>query len=299
MKKTLKWVGIVIGSLLLIAAIVAFVLVSKFNSRLEKKHEIVVEKLTIPSDSASIARGKRWLPLCQSCHGEALQGKLFFDDPTIGTIYSPNLTAGVGGIANKYKDEDWIRSLRHGVNPEGHALFVMPSNDFANYSKEDLTDLIAYLKKIPPVDNPRPANRLPAFTKILMQLGAFGDVLSTEVIDHKAPFPPHLEPAATPAYGKYLVDVIGCKTCHGPEFNGGKSPDPNSPPVPNITSAGNIGKWKAEDFLTTMRMGVTPEKHALNDTFMSWKHLGQFSDRDLTAIYAFLRSVPKKETPKD
>ncbi|MBS3913935.1 MAG: c-type cytochrome [Bacteroidetes bacterium] len=298
MKKALKWIGIILGSLIVIVFIVAYVLISRWDSRTEKKYDIAVEKLTIPGDSMNIARGKRWLPLCQSCHGEALQGKVFFDDPKIGTIYSPNLTAGNGGIGNKYKDEDWIRSLRHGVNPEGRPLVIMPSKDFHHFSKEDLVDLIAYLKKIPPVDNIKGQNRIPAFTKILMQLGAFGEIISAEILDHKAEF--QIAPADGPTaeYGKYLVQLVNCQECHGKEYNGGKSPDPNSPLGPNITAGGNIGKWSSEQFMKTLRTGTTPEGKVLNDTFMPWKHIGQMPDDYLTGIHAYLHSLPKKETAK-
>lgn len=297
MKKLLKWIGIVLGILLVGVAITVFVLVNTFNNRMEKIWDVEVENLTIPSDSASIAAGQHFIPYCQSCHGEALEGKVFFEDPKIGKIYSPNLTKGEGGIGGTYTDKDWIRALRHGINPKGLSLMVMPSKDIHHMSEKDLVNLIAYLKTIPAVDNSKGANVLPMFTKILMQLGAFGVIYSSEVIDHKAAFSPEVKQGETKEYGEYIVNIIECRTCHGTDFAGGKSPDPNSPIVPNITPKGNIGKWKDVDFVSTMRTGITPENKTLNDTFMPWKHVGQMPESDLKAMYLYLKSLPPKDTP--
>lgn len=290
MKKLLKWLGILLGILLLVGAISAFVMVSKFNSRMNHLYEVPVESLNIPSDSASIAQGSQFIPFCQSCHGEALQGKVFFTDPKIGTIFSPNLTSGEGGVGKYYKDQDWIRSLRHGINPAGKALFVMPSANLNHLDEHDLACLIAHLKTLPPVDGEKGTNRIPTFTKLLMQMGAFGEVFAAEIIDHNAAFKKAPSREESAAYGEYIVNVTECKTCHQPDLKGGKSPDPNSPPVPNITNSGVCGKWGKEGFIQTMRTGITPENKILNDSFMPWKHIGQLSDADLGAIQAYLRT---------
>ena len=171
----------------------------------------------------------------------------------------------------------------------------MPSKSLNHLSEKDLVNLIAYLKTIPAIDNTKGGNVLPAFTKILMQLGAFGEVFSSEVIDHKAPFKEAPIASNNKEYGEYLVNVIDCSTCHGPDHVGGKSPDPNSPMVPNITSSGNLGKWSHEQFISTFRTGVTPENKKMDNKFMPWMHIGQFSDSDLTAIHNYLKSL--KGTP--
>jgi mono/diheme cytochrome c family protein len=291
MKKILKWAGIILLSLVLIGLFAAFIILGKFNSRKEKSYTIAIKAASIPTDSASIARGMHFVPICQSCHGEALEGKVFFEDPKIGKIYSPNLTRGNGGVGAYYTDEDWIKAIRHGINPKGNPLLIMPSSDFAAMSQQDLFDLIAYLKQAPPVDNSKGENVLPPFTKALLQLGAFGTAFHTEVIDHQAPYPSAPTTAVSKEYGAYLLEITGCKACHGPLMHGGESPDPNSPPVPNITSKGVIKTWSSEQFAITMKTGITPENKSLNDQFMPWKHIGQLPEQDLKAIYTYLMSL--------
>jgi hypothetical protein len=129
MKKILRWAGISLLILILLTLVSAIIILDRYNSRKEKVYTIAVPAPQIPADSTSIARGMHFVPVCQSCHGEALEGKVFFEDPEIGKIYSPNLTRGKGGVGSNYSDKDWIRAIRHGINPKGNALLIMPSTD--------------------------------------------------------------------------------------------------------------------------------------------------------------------------
>jgi hypothetical protein len=67
---------------------------------------------------------------CRECHGDNLQGDVLSDDPVFGKIMPPNLTSGRGGIGTAYDDVDWVRSILHGVRPDGKPLFLMPSHEF-------------------------------------------------------------------------------------------------------------------------------------------------------------------------
>lgn len=290
MKKVLKWLGIILGSVIVIAAISVVVIVIRFNNRMNKDYVIAEKAPTIPTDSASIAKGKQFTPFCQACHGDAFQGKVFFTDPQIGTIYSPNLTRGVGGVGRTYTNEDWFRSIRHGVNPKGKPLFVMPSGFLNKLSENDLACLIAYIKQVPPVDNAKGKNIIPVFTKILMQLDQFGEVFAAETIDHSAPYVKAPERAPNKEYGEYLVNIMECKNCHSENLTGGKSPDPNSPQVPNISKTSKTASWSKSEFIATLRTGITPDKRTLNDTFMAWRYYGQLEDNDLIALHEYVKN---------
>lgn len=298
MKKFIKWTGIIVGSLLLLAVIAISSVILRFNSKLNKIRKIEIAEIKIPTDSISIERGKHFANLCQECHGPALAGKVFFEDPKIGKIYSANLTAGEGGVGKYYKTNDWVRAIRHGVNPEGKPLLVMPAKDYQYMSEADLASVIAYLNTITPVNNPKGANDIPLLTKFIMGVGGFGDIISAEHVNHSAPFPQSPAPSDKAEYGKYLVDISGCRTCHQNDLNGGKSPDPNSPPVPNLTMAGNLKNWTADDFVKTMKTGVTPEKINMQSRYMPWPYYGQLNAEELTAVFNYLKSIPALENPK-
>ena len=296
--KVLKWIGIILGSLIVLIAVVVLILVLVANGKLNKTYEVTPTALTIPSDSASIARGAHLADvLCKECHGGALEGMHFFDDMPLGIIYSPNLTSGEGGVGATYTDEDWVRSIRHGVNPDGVGLFVMPSKDYHNMGSEDLGSLIAYMKTIQPMDNTEREKKLGLLGKILLATGAFGDdVIGAAVIDHEAGFSTPPPAGVTPDYGGYLVAITGCTTCHQSNLGGGASPDPNSPVVPNITSGGNLGNWSEAQFVETIRTGKTPEGLEMQDKHMPWPAYARYTDDELKAMYSYLQSVPAVES---
>ena len=58
MKKFLKWLGIVLGALLGLIVIVLVVVYFKGSTALSRAHDVVPESVTIPTDAASMARGK-------------------------------------------------------------------------------------------------------------------------------------------------------------------------------------------------------------------------------------------------
>ena len=296
MKTFLKWAGIVLGTLLLIVAIAVAYLNISAQNRLARHYDIAPRPVAVPADSASVAEGRKWVSsLCVSCHGENLAGSKFFDTPELGTICSANLSPGLGGKGGKYTDADWVRAIRHGVSQSGRPLLGMPAENFQYLSDEHLGQIIAYLKTLPPVDQQWPAARTTLFCNVLFALGAFGEnALPAESIDHASPA--HYAPplAATAEYGKYIVQVGGCRTCHGPQLNGGPHPDPAGPVSPNLTPGGALPSWGAAGFVQVMRSGVTPAGKELNGQYMPWKEIGRLDDDQLQAIYAYLMAQPER-----
>jgi cytochrome c553 len=294
-KKILKWAGIVLGSLVLLLVIAALFISWQFNRQMGRTVTVEVAMIDIPSDSASIASGSKWAALCKSCHGEDLGGKVMFDDPKIATITAHNLTSGKGGIGSDFSDEDWLRALRHGVGKDGRPLFVMPANETALYDKQDLANLIAYLKSVPPVDNEVKGIKTTFMARILAMMGAFGQLFAYDAIDHESGYATAPERGVTVEYGRYMVDVSGCRACHGENLNGSDKGEPGSPPAPNLTPGGNPGKWTEADFLQAVMHGRTPEGKALAPEFMPWQAYGAFPEDNMQAIWAFLQSLEPKE----
>lgn len=286
-KKIFKWIGIVLGSLLVLAAVVAGILYANGSARLAKRYEIRVEPVAIPDDRESIERGRKWAAvLCTDCHGMDFSGKALVDDPAIGFIPAPNLTSGPGGAGTSFTDADWIQVLRHGIDPnEGRALIAMPSMNYFYLSDRDLGEIIAYLKTIPPVDHDMGEPRISFLGKVLLAAGGFGkDILPAETIQHDGQRPQLIEPGLDVEYGGYLVRVIGCRDCHGEDLTGGKSPEPGAPYAPDITSTGTMGIWSKETFINSVR--------TWNGTAMPWLLLKPLDDWELEAIYLYLQSQP-------
>jgi mono/diheme cytochrome c family protein len=295
LKKVLKWIGIVLGSLIGLLALALVVLFVVGGAKANKKYEIPVETVYIPTDAEAIQRGEHiaTIYICTSCHTENLSGELYFAVPGMLSIPTPNLTAGAGGIGSFYTGEDWVRAIRHGVGHDGRALFIMPSNTFYYLSDEDLGTLIAYLKSVPPVDNVLLERRIELLGRLMMAVGLFPP-LAVDRIDHTAPPPAVPEPGVTVAYGQYLSRI--CTECHGANLNGAPfGPPGQEVPTPNLTPGGELAAWSEEDFFTTLRTGLTPSGRKLNEEQMPWKAFGQMTDEELHAVWLYLRSLPALE----
>ena len=102
------------------------------------------------------------------------------------------------------------------------------------------------------------------------------------------------ERAVSVEYGEYLVNTNDCHVCHGPQLNGGPFPDPTIKKIsPNLTPGGELGFWTEDQFINTVRTGVTPGGHELNPELMPWKDYQKFYDDELKAVWLYLRSLPK------
>jgi len=295
-RKILKWIGIVLGSLvglLVLAFVVLYIIGSVKWSRMHGKYDVPVETINIPTDEASIARGEHiaTLHLCRICHTEALSGQAV-SVPGLLTFGIPNLTSGAGGVGVTNADEDWVRAIRHGVGHDDRGLVMMPVRTFYYLSDEDLGALIAYLKSLPSVDNELPATDLGPVGRVMLALGQLPpDIIpNVTTIEHDAPRPVAPEPGVTVEYGEYLART--CALCHGSNFNG-QTVQLDGPPVlsTNLTPGGELRFWSEEDFITTMRTGVTPSGHQLKDE-MPWKYLGQMTDDEMKAVWLYLQSLP-------
>ena len=291
MKKFFKWTGITFGSIIVLLIIVISAIILTMNHRLSKSYTLNTRSFNIPDDSSSLARGKRLSAIhCAGCHGENFQCITILKDDAIGMINSANLTKGKGSVTLNYSDDDWIKAIRHGIDPNGRPLLVMPSKEFYYLSDNDLGSIIAYMKTVMPIDNEISKYQITMLTKVLITMGAFGKVISAEEIDHYAPRPVSPLEGVTLSYGHYMATTSGCFVCHGQNLTGGKDPNPQAPPAPDITKSGNFGKWSEEDFISVIRTGRTPEGKQLS-IFMPWKDFGKMTDMELKALYKFLKSA--------
>ncbi|TKT92590.1 c-type cytochrome [Dyadobacter frigoris] len=286
--KILKWAGILLGSIVIFVTLTYVWIYYDIERRAAKIYDVKVQKLIIPTDSASLSRGKHLAVIraCTGCHGKDFAGGYAFadDQSPIGILYSVNITSGKGGV--QYTNEDWIRTLRHGLGRDNRSLWFMPSHEIYKISNQDMASLISYVKTRPPVDKISPSKSLKPLGRILTFLGKF-PLFPAEKIDHDATYPDVVMPSITPEYGQYLA--ITCTGCHTATLKGADSHGPNEPKIPDITSTGHLGKWTAEAFITTLQTGKTPEKKQLSSA-MPWREFTYTRD-ELRAIFSYLHNL--------
>ncbi|MCL4795355.1 MAG: c-type cytochrome [Bryobacteraceae bacterium] len=219
-----------------------------------------------------------------------------------GRIFTANLTSDPETGLGQWTDGEILRAIREGVSRDGTALFnFMPYDHFAGMSDEDAHALVAYIRTLPPVrrKQPRPDLDFP---------------LNYLINDFPKPLAGPVPPPAKDdkvKYGEYLVNLALCKHCHtvfdkgapvaGREFGGGQEFRIDSRLVrsANITPDEDtgIGRWTEERFIAKfkgfaeMHAGNAPKMTQANFTLMPWLALSRLPEDELSAIYAYLRSV--------
>ena len=274
MKKFVKWTGIVLGGPFVLVAIAGLILYPLGIKKLNRTYpNLAVETVNIPTDADAIARGKHLSTIwaCTRCHGDELTGKMITNDPLsgmvplLGTISAPNLTSGKGGVATSYTDTDWIRAIRHGVMPEGTGEVLM--FNYSTMSDQDLGDLIAYLKQIPPADANYPEMSDGPILPIVAAAGLLPPAAGQ--IDHAAPRPAAPTPGATVEYGRYLSAI--CTACHGSGVGS------------------SVKNWKQAEFVQTFHTGVLSDGKQFGPT-MSSNTFREMTDTELTALWLYFTS---------
>jgi mono/diheme cytochrome c family protein len=206
-------------------------------------------------------------------------------------VVSPNITGGANSVTARYRMEDWVRTVRHGVKPDGRPVMIMPSEDYNRLTDDDLASIIAYVRQLPPVAGQRAEVRMPAEVKIRYALGMVQD--AAEKIDHARP--PSVPVAAAPsiAHGAYVANT--CINCHGPMLSGGRIPGSPAdwPPAANLTpgEGGVMARYPTpEAFAAMLRSGQRPDGSVVS-AVMPFASLGAMNDVDVQALHAYLKSV--------
>lgn len=286
-RPSLKWLGTLVSALFTVVGVSMAVLGILGVTKLRVSHARPVPTLEAAHTPEQLSRGERLAYLCVGCHSST--GDLPLDGGRenfaegIGAVYAPNLTPA--GPLKGWSDGEIVRALRQGVDRDGRALSIMPSEDYRHLSDVDAAALVAYLRTQPPVTRGLPEKQMNLIGAVLVGLGVYPSSLQEPLI---APVTSPLQ-AATPEYGRYLVDVAGCATCHGEALTGG-TPNPFVPAGPNLPVS--VAPWSEEDFIRTMRSGVTPSGRVLDPRQMPWEDLAKaFEDEELEAIHAYLKSL--------
>jgi mono/diheme cytochrome c family protein len=290
----MKIAGALLALLVLLGACACAVMVWLGERKLARTVDIRVVPVPFAKDAASLKLGKYLYESrgCAECHGPDGHGFAFIDEPGGMYVKAPNITTGPGGVVSGYGEGAWVRAIRHGVNPHGHALLVMPSEDYNRLNDNDFAALVAYVRSLPPVAGEGAVFRLPLLVRALYGAGLVKD--AAEKIDHRMPPSAVVPVAATVEHGAYVANM--CIGCHGPAFKGGPIPGapPSRPPAADLTPSPGSAMARydtADKFVEMMRSGKRPDGSAVS-TVMPFASLRNVNDTDLNAMYAYLTSLP-------
>jgi cytochrome c553 len=295
MRRVMRWIVFTVAGLAALVLVALAVVTIIVRQKQAKRWNVTPAGLVIPSDSASIARGRHLaiaITKCTNCHGEDMAGRTFLDEMPFARFSSANVTPG--GPVHNWSDADWVRAVRNGVAPDGRGLIFMPSDAYNFLSAEDLGAILAWVKQLPPVNRPAGPIEFGPIGKMLWSTGQ-AQFQQARVIDQSAPFAAAPPVGPTPEYGRYLTVVGGCTICHGTNLAGGvKEGPPGTPPSANLTPA-NLKAWTEADFFRALREGTKPDGSGINP-FMPWVLTRQMTDEEIRAVWSYLQTIPPVTT---
>ncbi|RQV95901.1 cytochrome C [bacterium] len=297
MKSLFKWLGIILGSIVVIILLFAGFIYWKSGSILNRQYEVQFHKVTVQPDSLTLARGQHLVgPLtgCVDCHGVDLSGTMLMDAMPFAVLAAPNLTSGMGGLPEDYSFEQFDLAIRHGVKRDGKGIWIMPSYHYVYLSDEDAFALYTYLKSVKPVNKQQPEFQLGPIGRMVLVMGGFPGATADMILHDKKPPAKPVE-APTREYGEYIAR-IGCIGCHGPNLSGGLiyGADPSWPPAANITMGGKLRMYKSvENLAKLLREGERPDGSVVHEA-MPVKTLGDLTDDEITALWLYLSQHPAR-----
>lgn len=276
------------------AGAAALVLGAQLGERkMQRQLALQVAPVALPGDDAGLARGK-YLYLsrgCTECHGVDGGGKDVVNDGKGMRVRAPNITPAPGSAVERYTVADWVRTVRHGVKPDGRPAIVMPSEDYNRLTDADLGALIAYLRQMPRAAGGPAVIEFPLPVKALYAAGVIHD--SAEIIDHALPPSQPVPEAATAVHGAYVANA--CIGCHGAGLSGGRIPGapPEWPAAANLTPGDGSAMAHyadADAFVRMLRSGQRPDGSAISRV-MPFESLQALNDTDAQALYLHLKGL--------
>lgn len=272
--------------------------------------------LKVENTSERIERGKylaNHVAVCMDCHSSrdwsrfsaplaegtlGMGGEFFGPEMGFpGKFYSKNITPAHLG---SWTDGEIFRAITTGVNKQGEPLFpVMPYRNYSKMDKEDIYDIIAYLRSLDPVENEIPASEADFPMNFILR-----------TIPKNAEFAEKPHPSQKEEYGGYLVNAAGCIDCHTQVKNGQIIPEMAfsggrkfKMPTGVLRSANitpdtltGIGSWSEEIFVNRFKSYSNPENigkvgEGEFNTLMPWSMYAGMKKSDLEAIYAYLQTL--------
>lgn len=292
------WIKSVAGAIVTLALLVAALLAAAAalgERKMARRITVPASPIELTADANRIAHGRYLFNTrgCAECHGADGAGHTVTDAGG-ALVVSPNITRGANSATARYNMMDWVRTLRHGVKPDGTPVMIMPSEDYNRLSNEDTAALVSYVLQLPPVAGKAAVVELP--WQYMVQYGAGAIQDAAEKIDHALPPAPPQPAVVSASYGAYVAN--SCMGCHGARFSGGKIPGapPDWPAAANLTPGSGsamVHYASAAAFKAMLRSGRRPDGSAVNAA-MPFGSLRKMSDVDIEALHTYLRTLPPR-----
>jgi mono/diheme cytochrome c family protein len=271
----------------------------------------VIPQELLPARSANLANGETVFNAggCASCHATPNQG-----DRTrlggglalataFGTFRVPNISPDKEHGIGAWSEQAFASAMLRGTGPRGEHLYpAFPYTSYQRMRLEDVRDLFAYLKTLPPDATPSMPHQLRFPYNLRRGIGAW----KLLYLDGK-PFAPDPSKDTQFNRGAYLVEALAhCAECHSPRdafggivpdkrFSGGPNPVGKGW-IPNITPhSDGLAAWSDKDIAYLLETGFTPDGDSVgSDMATVVESTAKLSSEDRAAIAAYIKALPPR-----
>lgn len=280
MHRFVKWLGVTIGSLAMLALCAAAYLFIASQRVVARTYDVPLSSFNAPSDREAVRKGERLAAIygCTNCHGADLQGTDSFNKPGIVHITAPNLTQAV----KNYTDAEFERLMRHGIKHDGRSTWIMPSSMFTHLSDDDLGAITAYVRSFPERKGVEPLTRVRTLGRVGILMGTFSPQADRIESLPEVPPPSDNDPLSQ---GRYLV-MTACSECHGGRLEGWSLIG-----APNLAIA---AAYQDADFMKLMREGKGLGDRNLGlMSKVAQARFSHFTDEEIRAMWSYLDAFAK------
>lgn len=239
---------------------------------------------------------------CIACHTDAKAGggvlaggaEIATD---FGSFYAPNITPHSDDGIGNWTLTDFTRALTEGLSPDGQHYFPsFPYTFYTRLTDQDIADLWAAVRSVPPAANQPPEHGLRFPFGFHEGVG----VWKAMFFDNG-----QLDPVADKSEawnrGRYLArGPAHCGACHTPRnLLGGRQTNqryaggvgPGAEKIPTITPEALTEKgWAKDDLVYALRTGIMPDGDVFGGSMVEVVRDGTrfWSDDDLAALVEYL-----------
>jgi mono/diheme cytochrome c family protein len=271
----------------------------------------IIPGSALPAYSPDVGNGQMVFNAggCSACHAAAgqdrtmLGGGLAIPSP-FGTFYAPNISPDANDGIGGWSEADFVTALKRGTSPAGtHYFPAFPYGSYQRVGIEDIRDLFAYIKTLPPVPGRIRDHDLSFPFNVRRLVGGWKFLF----LDRQ-PLSPDAARSAEWNRSAYLVNGLGhCAECHSPRnflggivasqrFAGGPNPEGEGW-VPNITQKG-LRSWSEKDVASFLATGELPDGDSAGGSMVRViKNISQLGDNDRAAMAVYIKSLPPVDGP--
>lgn len=265
------------------AGVILLILAGVFAAsewKLRRSHDAPIEPLATVSTAADLEEGKRLAIIVgcwAGCHGMQGEGDTM-EAPGIFRVTGPTLSQ----VLPDYSDEELVRLIRYGVKRDGRSALGMASKTFYFLSDEDLSRIVAHLRRgpnMPPVPRER---HVTIRGRIGLALGMLET--SADEVDRSRPRWGSLPRKTAFERGRYIASIT-CTECHGLDLQGDE--------YEGSPSLSIVAGYSLEQFRHLLQTGQPLDGRDLG--IMSWtarNAFTYFTDQEIVDLYAYLRANP-------